>query len=82
VRVAYVAATRVCDLLVAPVVGDEQGVSWLSVLNSALYFNRGRSGWLGLERVARISGRRPCLTDPIGWPGWCNVCGTGTACHS
>src|SRR5829696_5402142 len=32
VRVAYVAATRARDLLVAPVCGDEQIDGWLSVL--------------------------------------------------
>ena len=37
VRVAYVAATRARDLLVAPVCGDEPIEGWLDVLNPALY---------------------------------------------
>lgn len=37
VRVAYVAATRARDLLVVPVVGDDELEGWLEVLNPALY---------------------------------------------
>jgi ATP-dependent exoDNAse (exonuclease V) beta subunit len=37
VRVAYVAATRARDLLVAPVCGDQALDGWLSVLNPMLY---------------------------------------------
>jgi ATP-dependent helicase/nuclease subunit A len=37
VRVAYVAATRARDLLVAPVCGDEPIEGWLGVLNPLLY---------------------------------------------
>jgi ATP-dependent helicase/nuclease subunit A len=37
VRLAYVAATRARDLLVAPVCGDEPIDGWLEVLNPALY---------------------------------------------
>jgi ATP-dependent helicase/nuclease subunit A len=37
VRLAYVAATRARDLLVAPVVGDEPREGWLEVLNPAIY---------------------------------------------
>ena len=37
VRLAYVAATRARDLLVAPVVGDEPIAGWLEVLNPAIY---------------------------------------------
>ena len=37
VRLAYVAVTRVRDLLVAPVSGDEPIQGWLSVLNPVLY---------------------------------------------
>ena len=37
VRVAYVAATRARDLLVAPVCGDEPIEGWLGVLNPVLY---------------------------------------------
>jgi len=37
VRVAYVAATRARDLLVAPAVGDEQLDGWLGPLNKAIY---------------------------------------------
>ncbi len=37
VRVAYVAATRARDLLVVPVVGDEERDGWLAPLNKALY---------------------------------------------
>jgi len=39
VRVAYVAATRARDLLVAPVVGDQEMEGWLSPLNKALFPN-------------------------------------------
>jgi UvrD-like helicase C-terminal domain len=37
VRVAYVAATRARDLLVAPVCGDEPIEGWLDVLKPPLY---------------------------------------------
>lgn len=37
VRLAYVAATRARDLLVAPVVGDEPIAGWLEVLNPVIY---------------------------------------------
>ena len=37
VRVAYVAATRARDLLVAPAVGDEELDGWLSPLSKTLY---------------------------------------------
>jgi ATP-dependent helicase/nuclease subunit A len=37
VRLAYVAATRARDLLVAPVCGDQSIDGWLEVLNPALY---------------------------------------------
>jgi ATP-dependent helicase/nuclease subunit A len=37
VRVAYVAATRARDLLVVPVVGDEQREGWVSPLNKSVY---------------------------------------------
>ncbi len=37
IRVAYVAATRARELLVVPVVGDEERPGWLSGLNPALY---------------------------------------------
>ena len=37
VRVAYVAATRARDLLVIPVVGDEELDGWLGPLNKAIY---------------------------------------------
>lgn len=36
-RIAYVAATRARDLLVAPVVGDQPREGWLGALNKALY---------------------------------------------
>jgi len=36
-RVAYVAATRARDLLVVPVVGDDEVDGWLSPLNKAVY---------------------------------------------
>lgn len=48
VRVAYVAATRARDLLVAPVCGDEPIEGWLDVLKPVLYppddFRRASSG--------------------------------------
>jgi len=37
IRVAYVAATRARDLLVVPVVGDEEYDRWLGPLNAAIY---------------------------------------------
>ena len=37
IRVAYVAATRARDLLVVPVVGDDEVEGWLEVLNPAMY---------------------------------------------
>ncbi len=37
VRVAYVAATRARDILVVPVVGDEERQGWLEPLNKAVY---------------------------------------------
>ena len=37
VRLAYVAATRARDLLVVPVVGDEETQGWLDVMNCVLY---------------------------------------------
>jgi ATP-dependent exoDNAse (exonuclease V) beta subunit len=37
VRLAYVAATRARDLLVVPVVGDEEREGWLETLNPAVY---------------------------------------------
>jgi ATP-dependent exoDNAse (exonuclease V) beta subunit len=37
VRVAYVAATRARDILVAPVLGDDEPKGWLEPLNPALY---------------------------------------------
>ena len=40
VRLAYVAATRARDLLVVPVVGDEEPEGWVDVLNPAVYPNR------------------------------------------
>ena len=36
-RVADVAATRARDLLVVPVVGDEERDGWLAPLNKAIY---------------------------------------------
>ncbi len=37
VRVAYVAATRARDLLVVPVIGDQETEGWVSPLNQAVY---------------------------------------------
>ncbi len=37
VRLLYVAATRARDLLVAPVIGDEQRTGWVAPLNKVLY---------------------------------------------
>jgi len=45
VRVAYVAATRARDLLVVPVVGDEEREGWLSPLNKAVYPRTDRRRW-------------------------------------
>ncbi len=42
VRVAYVAATRARDLLVVPVVGDEELDGWVSPLNRAVYPSKDR----------------------------------------
>jgi ATP-dependent exoDNAse (exonuclease V) beta subunit len=47
IRIAYVAATRARDLLVAPVCGDQEMKGWLEVLNPMLYPPnnlRGKSG--------------------------------------
>ncbi len=43
VRVAYVAATRAKDLLVVPVVGEQEMEGWLEPLNKAVYPSR--SAW-------------------------------------
>ena len=43
VRVAYVAATRARDLLVVPVVGEQEMEGWLEPLNKAIY--PPRSAW-------------------------------------
>ena len=37
VRLTYVAATRARDLLVVPVIGDEERESWVDVLNPVIY---------------------------------------------
>lgn len=50
IRVAYVAATRACDLLVVPALGDEPFEGWLSPLNKALYPSR--SDWRGAKKAA------------------------------
>jgi ATP-dependent exoDNAse (exonuclease V) beta subunit len=42
VRVTYVAATRARELLVVPVVGDEERSGWLDVLNPVVYPDRAR----------------------------------------
>ena len=45
VRVAYVAATRARDLLVAPAVGDVKRPGWIECLNDAVY--PGSDAWRG-----------------------------------
>jgi len=37
VRIAYVAATRARDLLVVPVIGDEEVAGWIDLLNPVVY---------------------------------------------
>lgn len=49
VRVAYVAATRARDLLVVPVVGDQELEGWLEPLNKAMY--PPRSAWRTARRA-------------------------------
>jgi ATP-dependent helicase/nuclease subunit A len=40
IRVAYVAATRARELLVMPVIGDEERSGWIDILNPAVYPSR------------------------------------------
>ncbi len=49
VRVAYVAATRAKDLLVVPVVGEQEMEGWLEPLNKAVY--PPRSAWRTARRA-------------------------------
>jgi ATP-dependent helicase/nuclease subunit A len=65
VRVAYVAATRARDLLVVPVVGDEEREGWLAPLNKALY--PARDKWRQPQPVSYISfaGTRTVLDRPL-----------------
>ena len=49
VRVAYVAATRAKDLLVVPVVGEQEMEGWLEPLNKAVYPSR--SAWRTARRA-------------------------------
>jgi len=65
VRVAYVAATRARDLLVVPVVGDEERDGWLAPLNKAIYPAQDR--WRHPKAASYISfkGTRTVLDRPL-----------------
>jgi ATP-dependent exoDNAse (exonuclease V) beta subunit len=65
VRVAYVAATRARDLLVVPVVGDEEREGWLAPLNKALYPKRDRWRWATVPSGCPKFGHRSVLERPI-----------------
>ncbi len=64
VRVAYVAATRARDLLVVPVVGDEERDGWLSPLNKAVYPARDRWRWATVPAGCPPFGYRTVLSRP------------------
>ena len=79
IRVAYVAATRARDLLVAPVCGDQPIEGWLEVLNPMLYPPddrapelRARTRLPGLRRGQRArpraEGPSPCRGFGPSWP--------------
>ena len=62
-RVAYVAATRARDLLVVPVVGDDEMDGWVSPLNTALYPPPAQS-----RKARRADGCPPFgESSSIGW---------------
>ena len=65
VRVAYVAATRARDLLVVPVVGDEERDGWLAPLNKAMYPVQDK--WRQPQAASYISfkGTRTVLDRPL-----------------
>jgi ATP-dependent helicase/nuclease subunit A len=65
VRVAYVAATRARDLLVVPVVGDEERDGWLAPLNKAIY--PAQDKWRQPKAASYISfkGTRTVLDRPL-----------------
>jgi ATP-dependent exoDNAse (exonuclease V) beta subunit len=66
VRVAYVAATRARDLLVVPVVGDEERDGWLAPLNKAVYPRR--EAWRHPKRTRgcpAFHGDRTVLDRPM-----------------
>jgi ATP-dependent exoDNAse (exonuclease V) beta subunit len=65
VRVAYVAATRARDLLVVPVVGDEEREGWLAPLNKAVYPKRDRWRWATVPSGCPTFGHRSVLERPI-----------------
>jgi len=65
VRVAYVAATRARDLLVVPVVGDEEREGWLVPLNKAVYPKRDRWRWATVPSGCPKFGHRSVLERPI-----------------
>jgi ATP-dependent exoDNAse (exonuclease V) beta subunit len=65
VRVAYVAATRARDLLVVPVVGDEEREGWLAPLNKAVYPKRDRWRWATVPGGCPKFGHRSVLERPI-----------------
>jgi ATP-dependent exoDNAse (exonuclease V) beta subunit len=65
VRVAYVAATRARDLLVIPVVGDEERQGWLGPLNKAVYPRPDRWRWATVPAGCPSFGYRTVLERPI-----------------
>jgi ATP-dependent helicase/nuclease subunit A len=64
VRVAYVAATRARDLLVIPVVGDEEREGWLSPLNKSVYPKRDHWRWGTVHAGCPPFGYRTVLSRP------------------
>jgi ATP-dependent exoDNAse (exonuclease V) beta subunit len=65
VRVAYVAATRARDLLVVPVVGDEEREGWLEPLSKALYPAYDRRRIAALAEGCPAFGRATVLDRPL-----------------
>jgi ATP-dependent helicase/nuclease subunit A len=64
VRVAYVAATRARDLLVVPVVGDEEREGWLSPLNKSIYPARDHWRWATVPAGCPAFGYRTVMSRP------------------
>jgi len=69
VRVAYVAATRVRDLLVVSVVGDQERDGWLKPLNKALYPPRSASRLAEPAPMCPRFGGATVLKRPVDYDG-------------